>query len=46
VLDGRQPTTPLYGGPFKCKEGGSPKVTLLAIESQGELTAIPSGKKN
>jgi hypothetical protein len=35
--------TPLYGRPFKCKECGSPGVTLFAIESQGELTAIQRG---
>ena len=35
--------TPLYDRPFKCKECGSPKVTLFAIESQGELTAIQRG---
>jgi hypothetical protein len=35
--------TPFYVRPFKCKECGSPEVTLFAIESQGELTAIQRG---
>jgi len=35
--------TPLYGRPFKCKECGSPEVTLFAIESQGELDEVQRG---
>jgi hypothetical protein len=35
--------TPLYDRPFKCKECGSPKVTLFAIESQGELEEVQRG---
>jgi hypothetical protein len=32
--------TPLYGRPFRCKECGSPEVTLFAIESQAELNML------
>ena len=35
--------TPLYGRPFKCKECGSPEVTLFAIESQVELREVQRG---
>ena len=35
--------TPLYGRPFKCKECGSPEVTLFAIEFQPELDEIQRG---